>query len=198
MKLRNWTSAGVAAVLMLALVGGVNAGALEDGYAAAERGDYATAYRLWRPLAEQGDAEAQYKLGTMYDIGQGVPLDNAKAGRWFRKAAEQGHATAQYKLGVMYEAGWGVPQDYAKAVRWFRKAAEQGDAPSQFRLGNMYDVGHGVPQDYVEAHKWYSLAAAAGEPSATFFRDDTAKSMTPAQIAEAQRLAREWQAKKQK
>jgi TPR repeat protein len=162
MKLRNWTSAGVAAVLMLALVGGVNAGALEDGYAAAERGDYATAYRLWRPLAEQGDAEAQYKLGTMYDIGQGVPLDNAKA------------------------------------VRWFRKAAEQGDAPSQFRLGNMYDVGHGVPQDYVEAHKWYSLAAAAGEPSATFFRDDTAKSMTPAQIAEAQRLAREWQAKKQK
>ena len=81
-----------------------------------------------RILAEQGNASAQFNLGKMYEFGQGVPQDDAKAVEWYRKAAEQGYASAQKNLGVMYEFGQGVPQDDTKAVEWYRKAAEQGYA----------------------------------------------------------------------
>jgi TPR repeat protein len=99
----------------------------------------------------------------------------------------------------MYYTGEGVPQDYAEAIKWYRKAAEQGDARAQFNLGNMFRTGKGVPQDYVEAHRWLNLAAAnypASEKEkrdrAASNRDNVAAKMTPAQIAKAQKLAREW------
>ena len=95
----------------------------------------------------------------------------------------------------MYANGQGVPQDYAAAVSWYRKAAEQGYAAAQFNLGVMYDKGQGVPQDYVQAHKWWNLAAANGDADAIKSRDIVAKKMTPAQIAEVQKLAREWKPK---
>ncbi len=95
----------------------------------------------------------------------------------------------------MYYDGRGVPQDDAEAVRWYRKAAEQGLAQAQHNLGVMYANGQGVPQDYVLAHKWYNLSAARGGMAGnTTPRDYVASKMTPAQIAEAQRLAREWMA----
>ena len=96
---------------------------MEKAIEAIERGDYATAFKISLPLAEQGDAEAQYNLGFMYDHGQGVPQDDAEAVKWFRKAAEQGYARAQNDLGVMYNDGQGVPQDYAHAHMWFNLAA---------------------------------------------------------------------------
>ncbi len=135
-----------------------------DGIAAYDRGDYAAALKEWRPLAEQGNAAAQYNLGQMYIYGRGVPEDYAEAAKWYRKAAEQGHANAQYNLGVMY------------------------------------DNGQGVPQDYVQAHMWYNLAAAGITPGGSRdivveHRDAVAKQMTPAQIVEAQRLARQWKPK---
>ena len=77
--------------------------------------------------AEQGDAEAQSALGIMYDLGEGVPEDDAEAVKWYRKAAEQGNADAQCNLGIMYDLGEGVPEDDAEAAKWFRKAAEQGE-----------------------------------------------------------------------
>ena len=92
----------------------------------------------------------------------------------------------------MYENGEGVAQDYAEAVRWYRLAAEQGYANAQINLGGMYYNGEGVPQDYVQAHMWSNLAAAQGNANAVANRDIAASLMTPAQIAEAQRLAREW------
>ncbi len=98
-----------------------------EGVAAYKRGDYATALREFRPLAEQGAATAQFNLGIMYDKGWGVPQDYAEAVRWYRRATKQGFARAQHDLGVMYDKGEGVPQDYAEAVRWYRKAAEQGN-----------------------------------------------------------------------
>jgi hypothetical protein len=107
-------------------------------------------------------------------------------------AAEQGRADAQYSLGVRYENGKGVPQDYAEAFRWYRLAAEQGNAPAQFKLGVMYGNGQGVLQDYVAAHMWVNLAAAQGNANASKNRGIVASKMTSAQIAEAQRLAREW------
>jgi TPR repeat protein len=173
------------------------AGPYEDGLAAVERGDYATALQLWRPLAEQGVADAQYKLGVMYDTGQGVPQDYAEAVKWYRMAAEQGEAYAQANLGLMYHEGRGLPQDYAEAAKWWRLAAEQGQADAQFYLGFMYAEGQSVPQDDVQAHMWYDLAASRHSPRkwrkiAAGVRDYLAARMTPEQIAEAQRLAREW------
>ena len=152
-----------------------------------------------RKGAEQGDAVAQVKLGVGYELGEGVPQDYAEAVRWYRKAAEQGAAPAQFNLGRMYNSGQGVPQDYAEAALWYRKAAEQGHARAQFLLGTMYGLGKGVPRDYVQAHKWLNLAAslASGEAQTemTKVRDIFAGKMTAQQMAEAQRLAREWKTK---
>ena len=91
-----------------------------DGVAAYNRGDYTTAFREFKPLAEQGFANAQNNLGVMYNRGDGVAQDYAEAVKWFRRAAEQGDASAQNNLGAMYNLGDGVPQDYAEAVKWFR------------------------------------------------------------------------------
>ena len=89
-----------------------------------------------------------------------------------------------------------MPQNYAEALKWYRLAADQGDAGAQNNLGVMYANGQGVPQDYVRAHMWFNLSAAQGNQDAARNRDNIAKLMTPAQIAEAQKLAREWQPKR--
>ncbi len=102
---------------------------------------------------------------------------------------------AQCGLGLMYAEGKGVPQDYQEAVRWYRLSAEQGEAGAQFNLGVMYAKGQGLPKDDVLAHMWMNLAAAKGVKEAVKLRDLVEKAMTPAQLAEAQRLAREWKAK---
>ncbi len=88
-----------------------------------------------------------------------------------------------------------MPQDYAKAVKWYRMAAEQGNASAQYNLGAMYGKGQGVPQDYILAHMWLTLAAAQGNEGGKKGRDLAATRMTREQIAEAQRLAREWKPK---
>ncbi len=156
-----------------------------------DAGRYADAVAMWRPCAEQGNADAQYILGVMYERGDGVPRDYVEAVRLYRLAAEQGHANAQTALGTMYFTGDGVPQDDVEAVRLYRLAAEQGHANAQFNLGNMYRYGYGVPQDYVLAHMWFNIASANGTDG-QYQRDAVAILMTPQQIAEAQRLAREW------
>jgi TPR repeat protein len=92
----------------------------------------------------------------------------------------------------MYRKGKGVTQDYVTAVKWYRKAADQGNASAQFNLGNMYRKGRGVTQDYVQAHMWYNLAVAGGLREPGKIRDLLSKQMTPEEIAEAQRMAREW------
>ena len=91
--------------------GSVYGGEWIDGLDAAQRQDYKTAHRLWLPLADQGNAIAQYNLGAMYDKGQGVPQDYKEAVRLYSLSAEQGNATAQNNLGIMYYNGTGVPQD---------------------------------------------------------------------------------------
>ena len=113
----------------------------------------------------------------------------------FRPLADQGHADAQFALGSMYYQGKGLPQDYHKAVKWCRLAADQGLAEAQAFLGGMYYFGQGVPNDYVLAHMWANLAAAKGVNESVKMRDNLERFMTPQQIAEAQRLAREWKAK---
>ena len=84
----------------------------QDGLDATNKGDYKTAFRLWKPLAEQGSARAQNDLGWMYHYGQGVPQDYKEAFKWYRLSAEQGFAKAQNNLALMYDNGQGVPQEY--------------------------------------------------------------------------------------
>jgi uncharacterized protein len=155
-----------ALILAVGFAGSVAAGPFEDGEAAFKRGDYATTMRLLRPLADQGNATAQYKLGVMYEEGHAVRQDYAAAASWYRKAADQGDAAAQNNLGVMYDNGRGVRQDYAAAASWFRKAADQGAANAQSALGGMYSDGRGVPQNYTAAAKWYRKAADQGDAQA--------------------------------
>jgi TPR repeat protein len=170
----------------------------EDGLAAVHRGDYATALKSLIPLAQKGHAWAQYNLGVMYDQGEGVAPDDKEAVKWYRAAADQGLAKAQYNIGYMYYYGHGVAQDCKEAVKWYRLAADQGLAQAQGNLGLMYVLGWGVAQDYVYAHMWLNLAAASlsGDEGkqATSNRDLASKSMTSAQIAQAQELARRCQA----
>jgi S1-C subfamily serine protease len=154
--------------------------------------DDVEAVRWFRKAAEQGDSQGQFNLGTMYAGGHGAAQDYAEAVRWFRKAAEQGNPHGQSGLGIMYAGGKGVAQDYAEAVRWFRKAAEQGDSQGQSNLGAMYSNGEGVARNYIEAYKWNSLAASQGDELARKNLQMEEMRMTPEQVAEAQRLAREF------
>jgi uncharacterized protein len=192
---RTFTAAVAALLLAVSFGGSAAAGPLEDAGAAYEKGDYSTAMRLGRPLADQGYAGAQYMLGYIYFNGEGVPQDYATAASWWAKAAEKGLAHAQARLGIMYSEGRGVAQDHAAAVNWFRKAAERGYVEAQVLLGLKYWLGQGVPQDHVLAHMWFNLAAVGGDKDAVKGRDILAAQMTPAQIAEAQKLAREWKPK---
>jgi TPR repeat protein len=100
---------------------------LGGGYQSYLKGDYQAAYEEWLPLAELGDAEAQYNLGVMYDEGAGIKQDLARAAEWYRKAAEQGFLDAQMNLGMMYYEGQGFARDCAEAASWFKRAADQGD-----------------------------------------------------------------------
>jgi TPR repeat protein len=100
--------------------------AFQDGVDAVEKGDYNTAYIIFLPLAERGDARAQCNLGVMYDNGLGVPKDYKEASKWFRLAAEQGDPYAQHNLGGMYDQGQGVVQDHVLAYMWFTLSGSQG------------------------------------------------------------------------
>ncbi len=118
-----------------------------------------------RKDAEQGNVNAQARLGYMYQFGKGIPRDYKEAIKWYRKAADQGKADAQYQLGVMYHKGQGVPQNYSEAIKWYRKAADQGNADAQYTLGALYYYRKG---NYSEAIKWARKAAAQGIDSAQY------------------------------
>lgn len=151
-----------------------------------------------RQLAQGGDASAQNELGLLYYEGKGVPQNHRKAKEWFDKAVEQGHTGAQVNLGTLYLRGEGAPQSSQMALFWFSRAAGQEDALAFAKLGLMYSQGRGVLQDFIQAHMWYNLSAAHGEGRSAEARDALARQMTPAQIAEAQRLAREWTPREEK
>ncbi len=120
----------------------------------------ATACRM---RAEQGDAESQFRLGSMYYHGQGVSRNYHEALDWYSKAAAQGNIQAEYAIGQLYYHAYGVSQDYVEAVHWYRRAADHGYARAQASLGGVYYRGNGVPKDYVEAVRWFRKAAEQGD-----------------------------------
>lgn len=162
---RRWT---LLAITLCGMFGAVLAwaSALEQGAEAYRRGDFDAAARLWQPLAEQGDRDAQFALGTLYQLGRGVEQSDALATRWFRRAAERGSVPAQYNLGNAYKHGRGVEADDAQAFQWWIKAAESGLAPAQFNVGTAYLYGRGVSQSDEQGIAWYEKAAANGHGGA--------------------------------
>ena len=156
-------SAALILFISLFTAGPTIAGSFEEALKACDRGEHNAEYRLIKPLADQGDASAQYYLGGMYDDGHGVP------------------------------------QDYNKASMWYEMAAGKGNAKAQFNIGELYASGKGVPQDYVLAYMWFTLAASHYPASEITDRNNVAKiineislKMAPGEIAQAQRMAREW------
>ncbi len=130
--------------------------------------NYDQAAKLWEKTAKKGDAEAQFCLGSCYEIGHGVPFSKSKAVKWWRKSAKQGFAKAQFCIGCCYYEGFEVEENFVEAVKWFRKSAEQGYADAQVYLGNCYYNGEGVAKDYSQARFWYDKAAKQGHELAKF------------------------------
>lgn len=161
------------AFLILVLAGPAHSKPPEREEAAPDRGDYSEALRLLQPLAEHGNAEAQFQLGQMYVFGEGVPKDLEEGFRWVRRAAEQGHAKARFQLGQMYYFGVGVPGDLQAGLIWVRKAAKQGHAGARefidfhedletlFQFQEAYDRGN-----HSEALKLILPVAEEGIPIA--------------------------------
>jgi hypothetical protein len=158
--------------------------------------DFTESVRWLRKAADLEDRVAEYSVGVAYGLGRGVPLDHAQEAQWYHKAADHKYAPAQFNLGYAYENGLGVPQDREQAVLWYRKAADQGNASAQVNLGVAYANGAGVPADPVEAYKWISIAVPGAsrdnQSQWITIRDTVAARLTPEQLADGQRRAREW------
>lgn len=184
--------------------------------------DYTAAVKWYRLAADQGYTLAQNNLGLMFRYGLGVAEDYGEAINWLKLAAQPsfdwirltrnpGNADAQFNLGQMFDLGLGVPQNLVEAIKWYRLAADQGSIHAQVNAGYMYMNGLGGPKDYVQAYYWSSLASSISvvpslklhTPSqikseanarevATRNKSSVAALMTADQIAEAERLTKEW------
>lgn len=141
--------------------------------------------------AEQGYAAAQVMLGGMHEHGRAAPKDYAAAIHWYTLAANQEYAAGQGALGEMHAKGKGVPQNHKVGAKWYMLGAKQGNGRAQFYLGMAYAKGEGVPQDYILSYMWSDIAATNKARSAPKIRDRAAKKMSSADIAKAQKLARE-------
>ncbi len=187
-------------LLAILILGWTGAGStladMEAGIAAYKRGDYVAAWAAWRPLASDGDAEAQYYLGHLYAKGEGITRDLGQAVHWFRAAAEQGEPYGQFALGYVYEHGLGAAPDLAAAARWYRAAAAQGNLAARNNLGLMYEQGRGVARNYVQAYYWYARGARGSGLDPAKAADNLERligKMTPAEIAAAERLLDKWE-----
>jgi len=166
---------------------------------ALDGGDVSTAVELLTPLAQKGNAGAQSCLGVAYQLAKNYE----EAARWYRLAANQGEAEAQLGLGHLYERGQGLPKDIKEANRLFRLAADQNDGEAQYSLAASYASGEGFPKDYLLAYMWITLSNSGAwlfpdtKPTTEIHTilGNLAGKMTKAQIADAQRLVREWKPK---
>jgi localization factor PodJL len=162
---------------------------LQVALRAADSGYDYTALRLLEPLAEAGNATAQYHLATMYDHGLGTSRNASKALELYTQAAEQSNVPAETRLGEVYLHGTLVLQDLAKARQWFEKAAVAESSEAQLQLAEMYQDGLGVQPDPIEAYGWYAVAASQGDAVAADRRDRILKTMAASDQAKAEARA---------
>ena len=153
--------------------------------------DYTEAERWFRKAADSDDMVGQLCLGNCYGTGNGVPKDQEQAAKWIQKAADHGSPKAQLQLGVIYSQGWGVPKDEARSLIFFRAAADQGLPEAQYLLGCCLYEGIGTVKDYVEAYRWTNLASVDSKDAKELLTH-LESSMTVDQVAQGQRLSREW------
>ncbi len=146
----------------------ISAASYEEGKQAYLSKDYELALKILKPLAEEGDSQAQITMGLMYDYGHGVEKDPTESIKWYRMAAEQGVPLVQHDIGVKYFQGQGVEQNYLEAAKWWELSANAGIADSQFNLGLMHYRGIGIPKDYVKAAKLFENAAEQGHGNAQY------------------------------
>ena len=161
----------------------------QKGLEAAKKGDFVSANREWRPLAEQGNANAQFSLGNMYQFGDGVIKDHQIAAQWYERAAIQGVAKAQYNLGFLYYNSQQLSRDDKVAVKWFRLAAEQGFLLAQTNLGVAYGEGRGIERNDILAHMWLNIAATRGERNAQANIKEIYRRMSRTDLVKARKLA---------
>lgn len=154
------SAAALCCTLFVAPYDSLHASTTDSAVNAMRKGDFELALNELRPLVEKNDSNAQFLMGMLYEAGNGVPKDQAKAASWYRKAAEQDHLIAQLYLGILYYSGEGVEKDYRKAARWLQAPASSGNDEAQFYLGSMYAEGNGVPQDDAKAIEWFTKASA--------------------------------------
>ena len=154
-------------LLLLTLsAGALAADPLDEGARAFRAKDYARAAKLWQPLAEKGNAIAQYDLGMLYQHGWGVKKDLEAARNWYYKSAMQNNAEAQYNLGLMYETAQGVFRSDLEAFKWWKYAASQGQPDAEYNLGVMYAYGYGTAQDWGMAIELWVRATKHGNKQA--------------------------------
>jgi TPR repeat protein len=159
--------------------------------------DHDEAFRWYTKAANGGNVKAQLFLGIHYVGGLHRKLDLKEGARWLRMAAQARNAQAQFLLGKMHERGAGVEKNMKSAVAYYTDASDQNHTESQCRLGFLYATGNGVMKNNILAHKWWNIAAASGDDGARKCRDRVTTEMTFKELAEAQKLAREWAPKKQ-
>ena len=157
--------------------------------------DFQTAREQFTLAGLNGNSDAQYFLGEIYDCGVGVPIDYKHAFHWYMQAAKQSHAKAQARLGALYASGRGTGQDWAKSFNWYLSSAENGYPLAQFEVGLMYKNGTGTAVNPIEAYKWLTVAASYGDPEALTVRQALAVGMSTADIDRAARLARLWESR---
>jgi TPR repeat protein len=150
--------------------------------------DYAKAMKLFQQASARGNAEAQYRIGFLYEFGQGVPRNQAEAMKWYLQSAENGYPQAQFSVGVCYAQGRDVPQDYAKALSWLQKAADHAHSEALAWLGTMYQEGRGVPKDQMEAYFWDQLAVKCH----TMYGNRVPFHPTPEQYTTLQKRIDDW------
>jgi len=153
-------------LLLLVLTCQVAYADFKAGMAAAQAGDFTTAYEQWLPLAEQGDVDAQFNVGLLHSkqlVPQASPVQAVK---WYLLAANNNHIHAQFNLGIKYDKGIGVEQNATEAFRWYFKAANNGHPQAQLNVANMYRDGRGVEYDNEKAATWYQASSINNVPQA--------------------------------
>ncbi len=150
------------------------------------------AARWFRRAAENGHAASQYRLATLYELGQGAPKDTAELIIWYERAAERGHVKSMHNLAVLSITGNGKSANYLTAAKWFATAAQHGLRDSQYNLGILHERGLGVEKDAVKAYQWFALAAQRGDAHAAQKRDDVARTLTETERMTAERALSGW------
>lgn len=169
---------------------------VEEGVTAYQQHDYQAALNAWSRAAQQGDPDAEYNLGQLYRLGQGVKLSFPTAQSYYLKAAKKNHSLAQLNLGTMYYSGKLGPKQEESAFHWLEQAAENNNAHAQWMIGIMLFNGQGVARDSIAAYSWLTLASEQQHPQAMLDHAKLKTGLSAVQLDLADALTNAYRQKK--